>query len=173
MGMAYAPHPVAAWARWVNRESGTGHEVQRRRSVQRRSIASMTAADPMGSEQLALSQARRMLRFVAVSRQAFPSMRDLADHPGWEIMLHVFIAGRECRTITAGELCDVTGCWRPLAVRYIELMIERALMERDFVPGNPEFAPLRLTVEAERRLMVMLSDFALSGFEAGPETGQA
>jgi len=45
MGTAKAPQPTAAWATWVNRESGTGPEVKRRRSVQRRLTASNTSAE--------------------------------------------------------------------------------------------------------------------------------
>lgn len=137
------------------------------------------AADPGGlgapavAEALALAQAHRVLRFIRESRQAFPTMRDLADHPGWEILLHIFIGTREGRTISAVDLCELTGCWRPLALRYVELMSERAMIERDFVPGNAEAAPLRLSVEAEERLMALLSDFAHNWFDNRPTTAGA
>jgi hypothetical protein len=132
-------------------------------------LAGTAAAAPSGVspaiEQIAIAQAHHMLGFVRVSRDLFPAMRDLADHPGWEIMLHLFLAPREGRLITADDLCAITGCWRPLANRYIDLMFERGIVEREGTQDKQDRWPLRLTVDAERRFLQLLCGFA-GGWDA-------
>jgi hypothetical protein len=131
-----------------------------------------SAARHFDGDALALAQARRMLQFVGVSRALFPDLRDLADHPGWEIMLQLFIAPREGRTISTDELCALTGCWRPLANRYIDLLFERGIIARDMTSDKPDRWPLRLTGDAEARFKELLCGFA-RGWpqEAAPDAG--
>jgi len=124
----------------------------------------------MTEESAALAQAHRMLQFIRTAREFFPAMRDLADHPGWEIMLHIFVGGREGRTVTTADLCERTGTWRPLAVRYIEMLFERGLIERDVSADKPDNWALSLTVSAETRLQELLCGFsrdAVPGERAG------
>jgi hypothetical protein len=114
----------------------------------------------LSDDELALAQAHRMLRFVTVSRGLFPDLRDLADHPGWEIMLQLFVAPHEGRIVSTAELCAITGCWRPLAGRYVELLFERGLIDREVTADQPDKWPLRLTAAAEERLRLLLCGFA-------------
>lgn len=121
------------------------------------SAARPTAA--MGEDEIALAQAHRTLQFIRCSKEFFPAMRDLADHPGWEIVLHVFIAGREGRTINTADVCDRTGTWRPLAIRYIEMLFERGLIDRDISADKPDAWSLSLTPATEQRLQELLCGF--------------
>lgn len=127
---------------------------------------------PVADDKIALAQARRTLQFICCSKEFFPAMRDLADHPGWEIMLHLFIAGREGRPICTSDLCALTGTWRPLAVRYIEMLFERGLVDRDLSPDKPDAWPLRLTTATESRLQELLCSF-WRGFRGQDEMGAA
>lgn len=120
----------------------------------------------MTDEQVALAQAGRVLQFIRMARDIFPAMRDLADHPGWEIILHIFIAGREGRTVNTTDLCERTGTWRPLAVRYIEMLFERGLIDRDVSAEKPDAWALRLTVSTDMRLQELLCGFS-RGFREG------
>ena len=132
---------------------------------ERQRLSALCASSDMSAEELALAQAYRMLQFVDMSRTLFPTMRDLADHPGWEIMLQIFVASREGRTVTTADLCDLTGCWRPLTARYVDLMVERDLVDRSLAVGNPDILPLRLTPEAEKRFQDLLCGFARGWLE--------
>ena len=114
----------------------------------------------MTDEEVALVQARRTLQFIAAARDCFPVMRELADHPGWEMMLQLFIAGREDQPLTTGQLCTLTGTWRPLAVRYIEMMFERGLVEREVGDTKPDDWTLSLSLSAQERLQELLCGFA-------------
>ena len=116
----------------------------------------------MTDNEVALAQAHRMLQFISVARDFFPAMRDLADHPGWEILLHLFIAGREGGTVTTASLCERTGTWRPLAMRYVEMLFERGLVDRDVSAQKPDAWPLSLTPATEARLQELLCSSARS-----------
>lgn len=119
--------------------------------------------DPhMTDEDVALIQARRTLQFIYAARDCFPAMRELADHPGWEMMLHLFIADREGKQINTLDLCTLTGTWRPLAVRYIEMLFERGLVEREVTAEKPDSWALSLSPAARARLMELLCGFARS-----------
>jgi hypothetical protein len=109
---------------------------------------------------VALVQARRTLQFIEAARECFPAMRELADHPGWEMVLHLFIAGREDRQINTVDICTLTGTWRPLAVRYIEMLFERGLVEREVSDGKPDDWTLSLSLAAQARLQELLCGFA-------------
>jgi len=135
-------------------------------------VAAAAPAARMNDGETALAQAHRVLHFIRCSKEFFPAMRDLADHPGWEIVLHVFIAGREGRTITIAELCDRTGTWRPLAVRYVEMLSERGLIDRDISAGKPDTRALTLTPSTEARLQELLHSF-WSGFRSQGGTDAA
>ncbi len=113
-----------------------------------------------GDDRVAHAQACQMLQLIRVAREFFPAMRDLADHPGWEILLHLFIAGRESRTVTTAELCERTGTWRPLAIRYTEMLFERGLIDRDVSAEKPDAWALSLTASTEARLRELLCGFA-------------
>jgi hypothetical protein len=135
-------------------------------------VASAAPAGRMNDDEIALAQAHRTLQFIRCSKEFFPAMRDLADHPGWEIVLHVFIAGREGRAITTAELCDRTGTWRPLAVRYIEMLFERGLIDRDISADKPDAWALTLTPSTEARLQELLCSF-WAGFRGQDEVDAA
>jgi DNA-binding MarR family transcriptional regulator len=113
-------------------------------------------AAAMPDEDAALAQACRMLAFIRVTREVFPAMRDLAEHPGWEILLHLFIAGHEGRTLTTADLSEKTGTWRPLAVRYVEMLFERGFIDRDVSAEKPEGWALSLTPATHMRLRKLL-----------------
>ncbi len=138
------------------------------------SALSVTAAPfpaSMSEDEVALAMACRMLQFIRLAREFFPAMRDLADHPGWEIVLHVFIAGHEGRTVTATDLCEKTGTWRPLAIRYIEMLFERGMLDRDISAEKPDAWALSLTPSTQARLKELLCGFS-RGFvsrEEGPQ----
>ena len=134
--------------------------------------SSATSADRKDDVEIALAQAHRTLQFIRCSREFFPAMRDLADHPGWEILLHLFIAGREGRTICTADLCDRTGTWRPLAIRYIEMLFERGLVDRDVSADKPDAWALSLTASTDARLQELLCSFR-RGFRAQDELGTA
>lgn len=109
---------------------------------------------------LAVAQARRSLAFMAASRDCFPAIRELADHPGWEMMLHLFIAGHEDQPMDIAALCALTGTWRPLAVRYMEMLMEHGLIERIEADAAPDDWPLTLSDEARARMQTLLCGFA-------------
>lgn len=112
------------------------------------------------SSVLALSQANHMLKFVAVAGALLPAMSDLADHPGWVIMLQIFVANHEDRSVTRETLSDLTGCWPPLIARYIDMMIERGLVQRPTNTAMSDIAPLHLTQDADHRFQHLLCGFA-------------
>lgn len=122
-------------------------------------VSAAAPVAPMSDDEIALAQAHRTLQFIRCSKEFFPAMRDLADHPGWEIVLNVFIAGREGRTISTADVCDKTGTWRPLAVRYIEMLFERGIIDRDISADKPDVWSLRLTPSTEARLREVLCSF--------------
>lgn len=122
-------------------------------------IVSAASAAQANDGEIALAQAHRTLQFIRCSKEFFPAMRDLADHPGWEMVLHIFIARRESRAITTAELCDRTGTWRPLAVRYVEMLFERGIIDRDISAGKPDAWALTLTPATEARLQELLCSF--------------
>jgi len=134
-------------------------------------FAALLVTPDMEDDALALAQARRMLHFIDTARTVFPGLRELADHPGWEIMLQVFVAGCEGRAVTTGDLCDITGCWRPLTVRYVELLIERGMIAReiaaDHPAGTPDHHGLRVTPDTAVRFRTLLCGYA-RGWAAPP-----
>lgn len=114
----------------------------------------------MTDEEVALVQARRTLQFIEAARDCFPAMRELADHPGWEMMLQLFIAPSEGRLVNTTDICALTGTWRPLAVRYIEMLLERGLVEREVADGKLDDWAISLTVSAQEQLQELLCGFA-------------
>jgi DNA-binding IclR family transcriptional regulator len=88
------------------------------------------------------------------------------------MVLHVFIAGREGRTITTADLCELTGTWRPLTIRYIEMLFERGLIDRDVSADKPDAWALSLTPVTEARLQELLCSFWRS-IRGVPEAGEA
>jgi hypothetical protein len=113
---------------------------------------------------LALSQAHHMLKFVEVAGALLPAMSDLADHPGWVIMLQIFVANHEDRSVNRAALSDLTGCWEPLIARYVDMMIERGLVQRP-KDGNAttalsDITPLHLTQDTDYRFQHLLCGFA-------------
>jgi hypothetical protein len=134
--------------------------------------APLSRSTPRSDDDVALAQAYRTIQFIRCSKEFFPAMRDLADHPGWEMVLHVFIAGREGRTITTADLCELTGTWRPLTIRYIEMLFERGLIDRDVSATKPDAWPLSLTPSTEARLQELLCNFWRS-IRNEPEAGEA
>lgn len=135
-------------------------------------VSSVPSAGRMNDDAIALAQAHRTLQFIRCSKEFFPAMRDLADHPGWEIMLHLFIAGREGHAICTADLCDRTGTWRPLAIRYIEMLFERGLVDRDVSADKPDAWALSLTASTEARLQELLCGF-WRGVQGEGEAGAA
>ena len=124
-------------------------------------VTPMAFQPDMTDEDVALVQARRTLQFIYAARDCFPAMRELADHPGWEMMLHLFIASREGKSINTLDLCTQTGTWRPLAVRYIEMLFERGLVEREVsADEKPDCWAIRLEPAAQERLQELLCGFA-------------
>lgn len=119
-----------------------------------RSDISIDVAAP--DDDIALAQACRILEFMRVTREVFPAMGDLAEHPGWEMLLHLFIAGHEGRTLTTADLSEKTGSWRPLAVRYAQMLFERGFIDRDASTGKPEDWALSLTPATRVRLRKLL-----------------
>ena len=107
-------------------------------------------------DDVALAQAHRILEFMRVTREVFPAMGDLAEHPGWEMLLHLFIAGHEDRTLTTADLSEETGSWRPLAVRYAQMLFERGFVDRDASTGKPEDWALNLTPATRVQLRKLL-----------------
>lgn len=130
-------------------------------------LAALLVTPDMEDDALALAQARRMLHFIETARGVFPGLRELADHPGWEIILQIFVAGCEGRAVTMGDLCDITGCWRPLTMRYVELLIERGMIAREGsaedAAGSPDHHGLRITPDTAARLTPLLCGYARGG----------
>ncbi|MBO9581804.1 MAG: winged helix-turn-helix transcriptional regulator [Sphingobium sp.] len=135
-------------------------------------VASAAPAARLSDDEIALARAHRTLQFIRCSKEFFPAMRDLADHPGWEIMLHIFIAGRHGRAMTIAELCDRTGIWRPLAIRYVGILCERGLIDRDMSADPPDTWALTLTPATEARLQELLCG-VWSGFQRQGEADAA
>ncbi|GEM_PF-1364202 len=123
-------------------------------------VSAPDGAQDASHAQAALVQARRALQFMAASRNCLPAIRDLADHPGWEMMLHLFIADHEGRPMTAAALSTLTGTWRPLAVRYTEMLVERGLVEQVESDDTPESWALALSDDTRARMRSLLCDFA-------------
>ncbi len=70
---------------------------------------------------IAFEQRRRRERFLP---------RDLFADPAWDLLLYLFIAGAERRTVSVSSVCIALAIPESTALRWIGLLVDRDLVSR-------------------------------------------
>lgn len=73
---------------------------------------------------------------------------DLFGEPGWDILLDLFIQQRVGRRISVTAACIGSGAPTSTALRYLNLLIEDGLVQREGDPSDGRRSWLELTPEA-------------------------
>lgn len=73
--------------------------------------------------------------------------------PAWDILLHLFIAGEESRPVSISALCAAAGVPATTALRWIQSMIDKGLIERrtDALDQRRQFVRLAGTTRERMR----------------------
>lgn len=103
--------------------------------------------------------ARKMLRVAAAARGAFPDLVGVADNPGWNFALRLYIAHAEQQSLTAPDLCAHSGSWPPLGGRTIEVMLQSGMLNQHLDPDNADRTIISLTQNSLRHLHEVLLIF--------------
>jgi hypothetical protein len=93
--------------------------------------------------------------------------RDLFPNPAWNILLDLFIAGEEGRSVTIKSACAAAGVPQSTALRYIAHLIEVRLAARQQHPSDARSAHLRLSERGRRQMVTYLSLTAASRDRTG------
>jgi DNA-binding MarR family transcriptional regulator len=101
----------------------------------------------------------REARRLAVARRAREKVfgADLFSDPGWNILLELFIAGEEGRSITIKSACMAAGVPQSTALRYIAHLVEVGLCSRSQHPNDARSAHLRLTPRGRSKMAACLT----------------
>lgn len=102
-----------------------------------------------------LAVARRLTMARQVRDRVFG--RDMFHNPSWNILLDLFIAGEEGRSVTIKSACVAGGVPQSTALRYIAHLIETCYIARTQHPSDARSAHLRLTERGRSRMAEFLS----------------
>ena len=98
--------------------------------------------------------AERALAELSKRATAFPELRDDAD---WAILLVLATGFTRARPVTVGDACVGSGAPDTTALRRIRWLEQAGLVLRSPDPGDGRRSLLRLSSEAEQRLVDYLS----------------
>ncbi len=105
-----------------------------------------------------VSLARRVARSRRIRDQIFgPS---LCINPPWNILLELFVATEEGRSITIKSACVAAGVPQSTALRHIAHLIEIGLCVRTQHPSDARSAHLKLTRAAHAQMVDFLHQLA-------------
>lgn len=88
---------------------------------------------------------------------------DLFGEPGWDILLDLFIQQRVGRRISVTAACIGSGAATTTALRYLNLLIEDGLIQREGDPNDGRRSWLKLTPEAVETMTEYLKAGTLLG----------
>ena len=102
--------------------------------------------DALGNNREVLSLAKAAYDDRRIRATYFRS--DLFGEPGWDILLDLFIQQRVGRPISVTAACIGSGAATTTALRYLNLLIEDGLVQREGDPADGRRSWLKLTPEA-------------------------
>lgn len=120
---------------------------------------------PLPSAQL-LAEARRLAKARRVRDRVFD--RTMFLNPAWNILVELFIAAEEGRSVTIKSACVAAGVPQSTALRHIAHLIEMRLTIRAQHPSDARSAYLKLTERGRSGMVAFLSLAA-----AGPDAPDA
>lgn len=99
---------------------------------------------------------------------------DLFGEPGWDILLDLFIQQRVGRRISVTAACIGSGAATTTALRYLNLLIEDGLVQREGDPTDGRRSWLKLTPEAVETMTEYLKagTFSIARKPLSAEVGQ-
>lgn len=115
------------------------------------------AVEPADGERQALTAS--YVRGLINGRKARSKFfeEDLFCDPVWDIMLDLLAARLEHRSVSVKSLCIAAGVAPTTALRWINTLAERGLLERKSDPSDGRRVCIELTETAEERLRRCLS----------------
>lgn len=109
-----------------------------------------------GPSMSALDRARTLYELRRARDPFFSGNADLFGEPAWDILLDLFVAREEGKQISISSSC-IASCAAPTtALRWISLLEERGLVERQPDARDRRRAYVRLTAQAELALRTYL-----------------
>ncbi|WP_070154689.1 winged helix DNA-binding protein [Sphingobium phenoxybenzoativorans] len=91
-----------------------------------------------------LMTAKAWLKANTAPTQAFPTLNMFAN-PAWNIMLELYVAGIERRTVSIGSVSIASGAAQSTAIRYIAALTEAGLVQRLLDPHDRRKSNVWLT----------------------------
>jgi len=110
----------------------------RLRDLSARGRGEIVATVPAGPEQPDdADRARALLAQRRCRDAAAGPLAELFGEPGWDMLLNLFIAYEEGRALPEAAIADVMGVRAAVAIRWLEVLIERGLVRRIGGEGPP------------------------------------
>lgn len=101
---------------------------------------------------------REMIKLRRLRDQHFPS--DLFADPGWDILLDLFAAKLEDKTVSVSSLCIAAAVPPTTALRWITTMTEQGALVRRQDPNDARRVFIELSTDSEERLRRYFGDIA-------------
>lgn len=111
--------------------------IERVRSVAARGRGEIVAAVPTGPEEPDdVERAKALLAHRRFRDEAAGPLAELFGEPGWDILLTLFIALEEGRTMQPAEITEAIGVRAPVLVRWLAVLESRGLIWSDPDAGD-------------------------------------
>lgn len=85
---------------------------------------------------------------------------DLFAEPGWDMLLDLYIAGREMRSVCVSSACLGSSSPQTTGLRWMRTLEEKGLVERRMDRSDRRRIYVRLTEQAERQMEALLREAA-------------
>lgn len=119
------------------------------------------AGRQLGSAQVAMNQPLYMARQIYRARRDrdrfFP---DLMADPAWDLLLDLFIAGEEDRSVSVSSACIAAAVPPTTALRWINVLEKQGLIARKDDPQDGRKAYLSLSLSARANITEWLQRFS-------------
>lgn len=103
---------------------------------------------PPAAPPLTLARARRAFAARRRRQQVFGNRADIFGEPAWDMLLDLYIALHEGRSVTVSNACLSSGAATTTGLRWVATLAERGLVERIPDPKDGRRYFVRLTAEA-------------------------
>ena len=92
-----------------------------------------------------IARAKRLYRERRTRAAVFDGDEDLFGEPAWDILLDLFVAGSEHRPVRVSDSCAAAAVPRTTALRWLQTLTRRELIEREGDPLDARSSLVRLS----------------------------